>query len=303
MGDGSSDRASRAETDVLGLPGPPDTLAEEAAAVVRGRTAMRPVGGIILGSGLGEALHDLDEEAAFSYEGLPGFPEPTVPGHAGKLVLGRLAGVPVAAFLGRIHFYEGHPLSLCGLPVRLARHLGARTMVLTASVGGLAPDLSPGTLVVGSDHLNFLGQNPLRGWRRADGAPVFLDVSRVYDPGLADLAYAEAEALGVPVARGVYAAMQGPTYETPAEIAFLRSAGAAVVGMSVVPEALPARALGMRVLGLFSVTNAVGVHVDHVDVVRVANEMSGAVAGVLRGIASRLAGTGGPDRAENDEEG
>ena len=303
MGDGSGDGASRAEVDDLGLPGPPDTLADDAAAVVRDRTAMRPAVGIILGSGLGEALHDVDDEAAFSYEDLPGFPEPTVPGHVGRLVLGRLAGVPVAAFLGRVHFYEGHPLSLCGLPVRLARHLGARTMVLTASVGGLAADLSAGTLVVGSDHLNFLGQNPLRGWRRADGAPVFLDVSQVYDPELADLAYAEAEALGVPVSRGVYAAMPGPTYETPAEIAFLRSAGAAVVGMSVVPEALPARALGMRVLGLFSVTNAVGVHVDHVDVVRVANEMSGAVAGVLRGIASRLAGTGGPDRAENDEEG
>jgi purine-nucleoside phosphorylase len=303
MGEGSGGRANAAAMQALGLPGPPDTLAEEAAAVVRGRTAMQADVGIILGSGLGDALHDLDEETAFSYDDLPGFPDPTVPGHAGKLVLGRLAGVPMAAFLGRIHFYEGHPLSLCGLTVRLARHLGARTMVLTASVGGLAPDLSPGTLVVGSDHLNFLGQNPLRAWRRADGTPVFLDVSEVYDPELADLAYAEAEAVGVPVARGVYAAMPGPTYETPAEIAFLRSAGASVVGMSVVPEALPARALGMRVLGLFSVTNAVGLHVDHADVVRVANEMAGAVAGVLRGLAPKLAGAGGPDPARTDGEG
>ena len=303
MGEGSGDGPHQAAADVLGLPGPPDTLAEEAAAVVRGRTAARPAAGIILGSGLGEALRDIDEEAALSYEDLPGFPEPTVPGHAGKLVLGRLAGVPVAAFLGRIHFYEGHPLQLCGLPVRLARHLGARTMVLTASVGGLAPDLLPGTLVVGSDHLNFQGQNPLRAWRRPDGSPVFLDVSEVYDPELADLAYAEAEALGVPVARGVYAAMQGPTYETPAEIAFLRNSGASVVGMSVVPEAFPARALGMRVVGLFSVTNAVGVHVDHVDVVRVANEMSSAVAGVLRGIAPRLPGASGPDAPTTVEEG
>jgi purine-nucleoside phosphorylase len=267
-----------------GWPRPDDDHGEQSAAVVRQRTDLRPVAGIVLGSGLGDALADLEPVADISYQDLPGFPAPTVPGHAGRLVLGRLRGIPVVAFLGRIHFYEGHPMTLCALPVRLAHALGARTMVLTASVGGLDPSLSPGTLVVGSDHLNFLGQNPMRGWRRPDGSPVFLDVSKVYDPQLAEMAATEAEALGVRVARGVYAALPGPSYETPAEIGFLRSAGAQVVGMSVVTEALPARALGMRVLGLFSVTNAVGIHVDHVDVVRVANEMAGAIAKVLAGV-------------------
>jgi purine-nucleoside phosphorylase len=268
-----------------GLPGPGDTFADEAVATIRSATDLEPVAGIVLGSGLGDALGELQEEASFSYEDLPGFPAPTVPGHAGRLVLGRLGGAPVAVFLGRIHFYEGHPLTLCSLTVRVARGLGARTMVVTASVGGLSPALAPGTLVVGSDHLNFLGANPMRGWHRPDGSPVFLDVSKVYDPALADAAVAEAEALGVRVARGVYAAMPGPTYETPAEIGFLRTSGADVVGMSVVPEALPARALDMRVLGLFSVTNAVGIHVDHVDVVRVAKEMSGAVGRVITTLA------------------
>jgi purine-nucleoside phosphorylase len=271
--------------DASDLPGPGDTAAEEAVTVIRDRSGLEPAAGIVLGSGLGDALSRLEEEAAFSYEELPGFPAPTVPGHTGALVLGRLEGVPVAVFLGRIHYYEGHPMTLCSLPVRVARRLGARTMVITASVGGLDPSLVPGTLVVGSDHLNFLGANPMRGWHRPDGSPVFLDVSRVYDLALADAAVAEAGAMGVRVARGVYAAMPGPTYETPAEIGFLRGAGAQVVGMSVVPEALPARALDMRVLGLFSVTNAVGIHVDHVDVVRAAKEMSGAVGRVITAMA------------------
>jgi purine-nucleoside phosphorylase len=272
------------------LPSPGDPLSQQGYAVVRERTELQPEAGILLGSGLGHALVDMEEEAAFAYEALPGFPVPTVPGHAGQLVLGRLAGIPLAAFLGRIHFYEGHPLATSALPVRLARALGATTMILTASVGALDPALPPGTVVVGSDHLNFLGANPLRGWRQPDGAPVFLDVSRVYDPDLADLAVQEARAAGVAVARGVYAALPGPTYETPAEVSFLRMAGGTVVGMSVVPEALPARALGMRVLGLFSVTNAVGIHVDHQEVVRVANETAAAIARMLVGIVPHLAG-------------
>jgi purine-nucleoside phosphorylase len=269
-------------------PGPGDGLADEAVALVRGRSSLVPVVAVILGSGLGDAVGGLEQESTFAYDELPGFPAPTVPGHAGRVVLGRLKGVPVAAFLGRIHFYEGHPISLSALPVRLARLLGAETMVLTASVGGLDPGVAPGTLVIGKDHINFMGLNPMRGWHNPDGSPVFLDVSSVYDPGLADLAFEAARAEGVPVDRGVYVAMPGPTYETPAEIEFLRRAGGTVVGMSVVPEALPARALGMRVLGLFSVTNAVGVHVDHAEVVRVAAEMAGAVARVLASVLPRL---------------
>lgn len=272
---------------MTGLPGPGDALADEAAEFVRGRSALRPEVAIVLGSGLGAATANLREEVSFPFEEVPGFPRPTVPGHAGTLVLGELAGVPVAVFRGRIHFYEGNDLSVCALPVRLARLLGAGTAILTAASGGIAEGLTTGHVVVGTDHLNFLGQSPLRGWRRPDGSPPFVDMVNAYDPALADLAVAAADRLGVPVARGVYAAMPGPMYETPAEWAYLRTAGASVVGMSVVPEAVPARALGMRVLGLFFVTNQVGVPVAHEDVVRVSDEMAGAVGAVIEDVLAK----------------
>jgi purine-nucleoside phosphorylase len=269
------------------LPGPGDSLADEAAEVVRSRSALRPAVTVILGSGLGAAVANLDEETSFSFEELPGFPRPTVPGHAGRLILGELAGVPVAVFRGRVHFYEGNELSVCALPVRLARLLGAETAIVTAATGGIVDGLDTGHLVIGSDHLNFLGQSPLRGWRGADGAPPFVDMVGAYDPRLADLAQAEAEAAGVPTSRGVYASMPGPMYETPAEIEFLRRSGASVVGMSVVPEAVPARALGMRVLGLFFVTNKVGVEVKHEDVVRASDEMAAAIGRVIEGVLTK----------------
>ncbi|HEU4355356.1 MAG TPA: purine-nucleoside phosphorylase [Actinomycetota bacterium] len=269
------------------LPGPSDALADEAAEFVRERTAARPEVAIVLGSGLGAATANLREEVSFSFGELPGFPRPTVPGHAGALVLGELSSVPVAVFRGRIHFYEGNDLSVCALPIRLARALGAGTAILTAATGGIGEGLDTGHLVVGADHLNFLGQSPLRGWRRPDGSPPFVDMVDAYDPALADLAFAAAERLGVPVSRGVYAAMPGPMYETPAEIAFLRVAGASVVGMSVVSEAVPARALGMRVLGLFFVTNKVGVPVEHQDVVRASDAMAGALGAVIEDVLAK----------------
>lgn len=269
------------------LPGPRDPFADEAAEVVRARSALRPDVAIVLGSGLGEAVANVREEASFSFGELPGFPQPTVPGHAGRMVLGHLAAVPVAVFRGRIHYYEGNDLSICALPIRLARLLGAGTAIVTAATGGIAEDLDTGHLVVGTDHLNFLGASPLRGWRYPDGSPPFVDMVGAYDAALADLAEREARAVGVPVSRGVYAAMPGPTYETPAEIAFLRNAGAAVVGMSVVPEAVPARALGMRLLGLFFVTNKVGAEVSHEDVVSASDRVAGALGRVIEGVLSK----------------
>lgn len=270
-----------------GLPGPSDGLADGAAETIRARTAFEPEVVIVLGSGLGAATEHVREEVSFSFDELPGFPRPTVPGHAGRLTLGELAGVPVAVFRGRIHFYEGNELSVCALPVRVARVLGAGTAILTAAAGGIAEGLDTGHLVVGTDHLNFLGQSPLRAWRNPDGSPPFVDMVGAYDAGLADLAVTAAERLGVPVRRGVYAAMPGPMYETPAEIGFLRTAGASVVGMSVVPEAVPARALGMRVLGLFFVTNKVGIEVKHEDVVRASDAMAASVGAVIEDVLSK----------------
>jgi purine-nucleoside phosphorylase len=272
---------------VIGLPGPGDGLADGAAETIRARTAFEPQVVIVLGSGLGAAMEHVREEVSFSFDELPGFPQPTVPGHAGRLMLGELAGVPVAVFRGRIHFYEGNDLSVCALPVRVARVLGAGTAILTAAAGGIAEGLDTGHLVVGTDHLNFLGQSPLRAWRNPDGSPPFVDMVGAYDADLADLAVAAAERLGVPVSRGVYAAMPGPMYETPAEIGFLRAAGASVVGMSIVPEAVPARALGMRLLGLFFVTNKVGIEVKHEDVVRASDAMAGSVGAVIEDVLAK----------------
>jgi purine-nucleoside phosphorylase len=260
---------------------PPDDRAPEAAGKVRAATDLRPSVAVILGSGLGAAVDGIEPAAEVSYQDLPGFPAPSVPGHAGRLVVGRLAGVPVIAFLGRVHFYEGHPMPVVTLPARLAAELGARTMIATAAVGALDAQLESGSLVVGRDHLNFLGQNPLRGWRDVEGRPPFVDLTGVYDAELAERALRAAASIRLPASRGVYAAMPGPAYETPAEIEFLRRAGATVVGMSVVPEATVAAALDMRCLGLYCVTNVVGAPVDHHEVTHVAGEFAGKLGALL----------------------
>jgi inosine/guanosine/xanthosine phosphorylase family protein len=276
-----------------GLPGPGDDLAARGADVVRARTALAPRVGIVLGSGLGVALEgDLVEEAAFGFTELPGFPPPAVPGHAGRLILGHLAGVPIAAFSGRVHFYEGHGMDVPALLPRLARELGAEIMVVTAAVGSLVEGQPTGTVVVLRDHVNLMGTAPLRGWRYPDGMPAFVPMRGAYDPELRRLALDSARELGVRATEGVYAAMSGPAYETPAEIAFASGTGATVVGMSMVPEVVPARALRMRVLGICSLTNALGEEVSHDNVVRVANETAKAVGRLLVDVFPRLPAAG-----------
>jgi inosine/guanosine/xanthosine phosphorylase family protein len=272
-----------------GLPGPGDDLPQRGAKVVRAASELLPRVGLILGSGLGPALGDaFREDAGFAFTDLPGFPPPGVPGHAGRFALGYLAGVPVASFFGRIHFYEGHGMDVPALLPRLVRELGAETIVVTAAVGGVAPGLAGGTVAVITDHLNMMGTAPLRGWRYPDGMPAFVPMGQAYDPSLAELALERARALDVAAAPGVYAAMSGPAYETPAEIALIGQAGATVVGMSMVPEVLPARALGMRVLGLAMVTNAFGEPVNHDEVVRVSNETAMAVGRLLVDLLPRI---------------
>lgn len=271
-----------APPDTSPSPSPQDRLAEEAAGVIRERSSVVPALGVILGSGLGGAVDAMVDAETFAFADLPGFPPPAVPGHAGRLSLGMLEGVPVAAFGGRIHYYEGNDLSTCALPVRLAFGLGARTMVITAAAGGIDRGLVPGSIVVGADQINLMGGNPLRGWKRRDGSPPFVDMSEVYDRLLAGLALERASALGIVATPGVYVAMPGPTYETPAEIEMLRRSGGTVVGMSVVPESTAARALGMRVLGLFSVTNLAGDPATHDEVLERADEAAGAIGRLLR---------------------
>jgi purine-nucleoside phosphorylase len=272
-----------------GLPGPGDDLPQRAAKAIRAASDLIPRLGLVLGSGLGPALGDaFEEDVGFAFTDLPGFPPPGVPGHAGRFALGRLAGVPVASFSGRVHFYEGYGMDVPALLPRLVRELGAETIVLTAAVGGVEPGLAGGTVAVITDHLNMMGTAPLRGWRYPDGMPAFIPMGQPYDPTLAELALDRARALGIPAAPGVYAAMSGPAYETPAEIGLIARAGATVVGLSMVPEVLPARALGMRVLALAVVTNAFGEPVSHDEVVRVSNETAKAVGRLLIDLLPRI---------------
>jgi purine-nucleoside phosphorylase len=269
--------------------GPDDQLAERAADTVRALGAPAPEVAIILGSGLGAAAGGIEPDAEMSFGDIPGFPTPTVPGHDGRLILGRLSGVAVAALLGRVHLYEGHSMSLVTLPVRMAAELGVRTVISTAAVGGIDPNLEGGQLVVGTDHINFLGEAPLRGWRDADGRPPFVDLSGAYDPEIAELALSCAAEQKVPAASGVYAAMPGPSYETPTEVEFLRRAGATVVGMSVVPEAVAAAALGLRFGALFCVTNVVGVEpVHHLEVTEAADRFAGRLGELLGAMLPKL---------------
>jgi purine-nucleoside phosphorylase len=187
-----------------GLPSPGDDLPARCAEIVRARTDLIPSVGLVLGSGLGPAIGaDLEVEASFAFTDLPGFPPPGVPGHAGTLSLGRLAGVGVAAFSGRVHCYEGHGMDVPALLPRVARELGAETMVLTAAVGGLEPGVEAGTVVILRDHLNLMGAAPLRAWRYPDGTPPFVNTQEVYDREIIDLAVERADALGIRAAHGV----------------------------------------------------------------------------------------------------
>jgi purine-nucleoside phosphorylase len=276
-----------------GVPGPADRIAAAAAGVIRERWTGLPAAAVVLGSGLGDALGDrLVVEAEIPYGDLPGFPSAAVPGHAGALQLGALAGVPVAAFSGRFHLYEGHGPEVPALLPRVAHALGAGTMILTAAVGGLVDGVPAGTVVLVRDHLNMMGSVPLAGWRYPDGMPAFINAQDVYDPALRALAAERAAALAIPVVEGVYAAMRGPAFETPAEVDMLGRLGGTVVGMSVVPEALPAHALGLRVLGICSLTNAYGDHVTHEEVLRVSTTTAAAIGRLLVDLFPRLPGQG-----------
>jgi inosine/guanosine/xanthosine phosphorylase family protein len=273
------------------LPSPGDGLEEGIVEAIREQTDIRPAAGVVLGSGLGDAisvaweLAGSGEPLEIPYGELPGFPPPTVPGHAGKLWLGTIGGRAMAIFQGRIHFYEGHPMPLASITTRISHALGARTMVLSAAVGGLDPSSTGGSMVVVRDHINLMGTNPLVGWRYPDGSPAFVGVSGVYDADLSGAALAILRGHGTPVTEGVYAALAGPAFETPAETEMLRRMGATVVGMSTVPEAVAARALGMRVLGLSFVTNAAGSAVSHEEVLLASKTAAEAIGRVVAELA------------------
>ena len=228
---------------------------QTAAETVRGRSALVPEVGIILGTGLGGLAREIAVEAEVPYERIPGFPLSTVETHAGRLLLGRLAGRPVVAMQGRFHRYEGYDLQQVTFPVRVMHALGARTLVVSNACGGMNPLWGPGDLVLLSDHINLLGDNPLVGPNDDRLGPRFPDMSAPYDPELRALARAVALELGIVLREGVYVAVAGPNLETRAEYRMLRAAGADVVGMSTVPEVIVAGHQGMRTIGISIITD------------------------------------------------
>ena len=225
-----------------------------AARVISARTRLRPRLAIWLGSAFGGLAEGLEVETRVPYAAIPGFTCPTVAGHAGELIFGRLASFPVCLLAGRAHYYEGHDLAAITFPVRVLARMGLRDLVLTNAAGGIRPDLHPGDFLLITDHINALGANPLRGLpeRRPDG---FVDLSGLYDGELSHLLSRAARRQKIRLRRGVYLAVSGPSYETPAEIRAFARWGADVVGMSTVPEAIVARHCGLRVAGLSCITN------------------------------------------------
>jgi purine-nucleoside phosphorylase len=266
--------------------------AQEAARLIRSRTDVETPVAIVLGSGLGAFAEDLTEATQIRYDEIPGFARSTVEGHAGRLVIGKAGGATVAAMQGRFHFYEGYSLQDVTFPMRVLKLLGVSTVVLTNAAGTLNVEFSPGSLMVISDHLNLLGDNPLRGENDERFGPRFPDLTSVYARSLQDLVIDEAKAMKLEVRRGVYAALSGPSYETPAEIVMLRALGADVVGMSTVPEAIVARHMNMRVVGISCITNlAAGVSnepIDHSQVMAIGRQVRGSFTTLLNRIVKRL---------------
>jgi purine-nucleoside phosphorylase len=256
-----------------------------AADYLRGWGFAAPDVAVILGSGLGAFADAVEDARSVQTGDIPGYPRSRVEGHAGRLVEGTLEGRRVLVFAGRVHYYEGFSLAEVAFPVRVLAALGGRTLILTCAAGGIAERLSPGSLMTFSDHLNLIGNSPLRGMNDDELGPRFPDMSEVYDAGLGRILHSAATELGVELEEGVYAAFPGPQYETPAEIRMARALGADAVGMSTVPEAIAARHAGMRVAALALITNRAaglaGGALSHDEVLAVGRRSADSVVALL----------------------
>ena len=265
---------------------------EAAADVIRRRCGNVPDLALILGSGLGEFAATLTGAVAVPYAEVPHWPVSSVVGHPGRLVVGTSAGKCIAALAGRVHAYEGHPPDAAAFATRVMGRLGVKQLILANAAGGVNTGFSQGTLMIIDDHINLLGANPLAGENDDRFGPRFPDMTEVYSTRLRAVADEAAAAKGLSVTHGVYAALPGPSYETPAEIRYLRTIGADAVGMSTVPEALAARHMGLEVLGLSCITNmAAGVlpePLDHDDVLETTRRVRRTFTTLLEGIIERL---------------
>jgi purine-nucleoside phosphorylase len=268
-------------------------MIDAAAELIRGRTPLEPRVAVVLGSGLGGFADELEEPVEIPYGEISGWPVSTAVGHAGKLALGAIEGVPLAVMRGRAHLYEGCPAAQVVFGVRVLGRLGVRTVVLTNACGGVREDLVPGQLVLVSDHINLQGASPLSGPNDESLGPRFVDMSDAYDPALRGAAHEAAARLGFELQEGVYAAWLGPAFETPAEIRLVRAVGGDLVGMSTVPEVLAARHMGMRCLVISCVTNmAAGMlpePIDHEKVLEIGALAQGQLTALLRELLPAIA--------------
>lgn len=265
---------------------------QETVAFVRQKTASRPTVGVILGSGLGQLVERMEDATAIDYRDVPHFPAPTVAGHAGRMVFGRIGKVDVVAMQGRFHYYEGHDMRTVAYPTAFMKQFGVRTLIVSNSAGGINREFSPGDLMLITDHINLFATNPLIGLNDERLGPRFPDMTEAYSPRLIDIADSAAGDMGLKFRRGVYAGLSGPCYETAAEIRYLAHGGADAVGMSTVPEVIAARYLGLEVLGVSCITNmATGIATvkhAHEEVVRIANEASERFCTVVAAAVAKL---------------
>lgn len=265
---------------------------QSAAKLIRSKAKAIPGTAVVLGSGLGDFAASLDGATSIDYEDIPNWPVPNVIGHEGRLVIGEVGGRPIAALSGRAHFYEGHDLRTVTFATRVLGVLGVKTLILTNAAGGINTGFVPGDLMVIDDHVNLLGSSPLAGPNDDRFGVRFPDLTNVYSPRLRRLADETAAAQGLTLRHGVYVAWHGPSYETPAEVRYLRTIGADAVGMSTVPEAIVARHMGIEVLGLSCITNfAAGVlpqPLDHDEVLETAKRVRETFIALLKGVIAGI---------------
>jgi purine-nucleoside phosphorylase len=265
--------------------------AEAAAQFIFSRTKLRPKIALVLGSGLGPFADEFTNATKIPYAKIPHFPQSTAIGHAGQLVVGNVDGIAVAGMQGRVHLYEGYSVREVVFPIRVFARMGVKAVILTNAAGGIK--FTQGRLVVISDHINLQGVNPLTGFNDERFGQRFPDMSTAYDKPFREMTVGEAKRLGIGVDEGVYAALAGPSYETPAEIRYLRTIGADLVGMSTVPEVIAARHTGMRVLGISCVSNAAAGILDqplnHREVLETAARVKGDFVALLKAVLPRIA--------------
>jgi purine-nucleoside phosphorylase len=265
---------------------------DAAVQYLAGRTTIRPRVAVVLGSGLGAFADELTDAVSIPYAEIPGFPQSTAVGHAGKLIFGRVAGVEIAVMAGRFHLYEGYTAAQAALGVRVLGKMGAKHLIVTNAAGGIGAHLTEGCLVLITDHINLQGQNPLTGPNDASLGPRFPDMTEAYSERARGIAKEVGDDLGVELKEGVYAALPGPSYETPAEIRFLRTIGADLVGMSTVPEVIAANHMGVEVLGISCVTNLAagmsGKKLNHEEVLAIGDRVRGGLVALLKNVIPRL---------------